>query len=73
MCSMKTLIKIGLGVAAALLFGYLLLPEYRPVIATTAPYLLLLACPLGMLFMMRAGKVPKEDETTSRGRENLPG
>ncbi|MBA3623050.1 MAG: DUF2933 domain-containing protein [Methylibium sp.] len=63
MCSMKTLIKIAFGIAAALAAGYLLLPEYRQSIATAAPYLVLLACPLMMLLMMGGGhRGTKDDE-----------
>ncbi len=62
MCSMKTLIRIALGIAAALATGYLLFPEYRQSIATAAPYLVLLACPLMMLLMMGGHRGSKDDE-----------
>lgn len=51
MCSLKTMIKILLGIGALLLAAYLVLPESRLTITAIAPVLLLLACPLAMLMM----------------------
>lgn len=51
MCSLKTMIKIFLGIGALLVGAYLVLPESRSVIVAIAPALLLLACPLAMLMM----------------------
>jgi uncharacterized membrane protein YgdD (TMEM256/DUF423 family) len=70
-CSIKTLIKVALGIAAALLLGYVLLPNYRPFIGTAAPYLVLLACPVLMMFMMRGDHGRRDDAGT--GRKSPPG
>lgn len=51
MCSLKTMIKIFLGIGALLVGAYLVLPQSRSVIVAIAPALLLLACPLAMLMM----------------------
>lgn len=51
MCSLKTMVKILLGIGALLLAAYLVLPESRSTITAIAPVLLVLACPLAMLMM----------------------
>lgn len=51
MCSLKTMVKILLGIGALLLAAYLVFPEFRPTITAIAPVLLVLACPLAMLMM----------------------
>jgi len=51
MCSLKTMVKILLGIGALLLAAYLVFPESRPTITAIAPALLVLACPLAMLMM----------------------
>ena len=53
MCSMKTMIKIVLGIGLLLLVTYVAIPQFQPAIVAMGPWLLVLACPLGMLFMMR--------------------
>ncbi|ALK99682.2 MULTISPECIES: DUF2933 domain-containing protein [Massilia] len=68
MCSVKTIVKVALGIGALLILGYLLFPESRALIAAAAPYLLILACPLGMYFMMKDKNTPEEREPERDGK-----
>ena len=52
MCSMKTMIKMILGIGLLLIVAYVVFPRFQASIASMAPLLLALACPLAMLFMM---------------------
>ena len=67
MCSMKTMIKIVLGMGALLLVAYVAFPQFQPTIAAMAPVLLALACPLGMLFMM--GGMNNQEKEKKPGRD----
>ena len=51
-CNPKTMIKIGVGIGAALLVAYFALPGARALIVASAPILLALICPLMMIVMM---------------------
>lgn len=62
MCSIKTMVKIALGIALLLTVGYLAFPQFQPVIAAVAPYLLALACPLAMVFMMKGMNTPQREK-----------
>lgn len=62
MCSMKTLIKIAVGMGVLLLVVYVAFPQFQPAIAATAPWLLVLACPLMMLFMMGGHKNQEKEK-----------
>lgn len=64
MCSMKTMIKIAVGIALLLIVGYVAFPQSRTLIAAAAPYLLFLTCPLAMYFMMKGNSPPHEKEKT---------
>lgn len=66
MCSMKTMIKIMLGIVLLLAIGYVVFPQWQASIAILAPYLLILACPLMMYFMR------KEKNTPSQEKEQMP-
>ncbi len=48
MCSIKTMVKIGIGLGALLVVGYVVFPQYQGGIRAFAPFLLILACPLAM-------------------------
>lgn len=61
MCSVKTMIKIALGIGVLLIAGYAIFPESRVLIAAVAPYLLLLACPLAMYFAMKGMNAPPQE------------
>ena len=52
MCSMKTMIKMILGIGVLLIVAYVVFPQFQASIASMAPLLLALACPLAMVFMM---------------------
>lgn len=54
MCSIKTMVKILLAIGVLLLVGYVVFPDIRNAIAIAGPYLLFLACPLAMFFMMKS-------------------
>lgn len=68
MCSIKTMVKFGIGVAALLVIGYMAFPQYQGAIRAFAPFLLILACPLAMYFGMRQMK--PRDERKPLGRED---
>lgn len=51
MCSLKTMVKVLLGIGALLLAAYLVFPEFQPTITAIALALLVLGCPLAMLMM----------------------
>lgn len=52
-CDMKTMLKAGLGLAAAVAVGYMAFPAARNLILAISPFLFLLLCPLMMFFMMK--------------------
>ncbi len=52
-CDTKLMIRIGVGIAAALVIAYFTLPGARALVVASAPILLVLICPLAMIFMMK--------------------
>lgn len=68
MCSVKTMVKTGLGIVAALGIAYVVLPQFQATIRAMLPFALVLACPLAMYFGMR-GMQASEDEKPPR-RDN---
>lgn len=50
---MRSMLGTALAIGLLLVLGYVMLPEYRAGLVAVAPYLLILACPLAMMFMMR--------------------
>lgn len=55
-CNPKTMIKIGVGIGAALLVAYFAFPGARALVIASAPILLALICPVMMIVMMFAMK-----------------
>jgi hypothetical protein len=53
MCSMKTMLKVGLGMLLIAGLAYLALPEFRTWILAASPTLLFLICPVSMLVGMK--------------------
>lgn len=53
MCSPKTMLKIGLVLAVVLGGGFLVFPQFRPVIIGLAPFALFATCPIAMWFATR--------------------
>lgn len=71
MCSMKTMIKIMLGIALLLVAGYLLFPQLHDLIVAVAPFLVFLACPVMMYFMMKGMNAPRDQEKEKKsGQED---
>jgi hypothetical protein len=68
MCSIKTMIKFGIGLGVLLVVGYVVLPQYQGAIRALAPFLLILACPLAMYFGMKEMK--PRDERKPPGQED---
>lgn len=52
MCSMKTMLKVGLGMLLVAGSAYILLPQFRDAIVGLAPTLVFLLCPISMLACM---------------------
>ncbi|WP_018926350.1 DUF2933 domain-containing protein [Pseudomonas umsongensis] len=57
--------RLGIGAAIVLAVAYILFPAFQTRIATAAPLLLLLLCPLMMVFCMRGmhKDAPTTDDT----------
>lgn len=53
-CDMKTIMKYALGLGAAIIVAYAVLPAAREWIVAVSPFLFFLICPLMMLFMMKS-------------------
>lgn len=70
MCSAKTMIKIALGIGLLLAIGYLAFPQFQVVIASLAPYFLILACPIAMYLGMRG---MHKDEKQSDNHQGMSG
>ncbi len=71
MCSMKTILKFALGIVLLLILGHFAFPQYQAGIVAVAPFLLVLACPLAMYFMM-GRRNPNEDKKTLDTVPNRP-
>lgn len=70
MCSMKTLIKILLGIGLLLIVGYVIFPQFHGLIAAAAPFLAVLACPLAMYFMMKGMNTPQDKEKEKKPEQD---
>lgn len=68
MCSIKTMVKSGIGLAVLLVVGYVAFPQYQGTIRAFAPFLLILACPLAMYIGMKEMKL--RDERKPQGRDD---
>lgn len=66
MCSVKTMVKFGIGLAVLLAVGYVVFPQYQGPIRAFAPFLLILACPLAMYFGMKEMKPRDERKPPNR-------
>ncbi|WP_083684782.1 DUF2933 domain-containing protein [Massilia putida] len=53
MCSLKTMLKIGVMMSAITGLLYISVPEIRSLILTAAPTLVFLLCPISMFLGMR--------------------
>lgn len=52
-CDKSTMVRLGIGAGIILVAAYVLFPAFQVWIAANALILLLLLCPLSMLFCMR--------------------
>lgn len=66
MCSIKTMVKIALGIGLLLIVGYVIFPQFQTAIAAVAPYLLVLACPIAMVLMMKGMNMQDKDKKPDR-------
>jgi hypothetical protein len=64
-CNVKTMLKVAAVLAAFLATGYWVLPSYRAVILSLAPFSVVLLCPLSMLLMMWFMQRPDEARSGS--------
>jgi hypothetical protein len=55
-CSMKSMLKAGLGIVAVAGTAYVLFPQFRELIIALASTMVFLLCPLSMLFCMKMMK-----------------
>jgi hypothetical protein len=70
----KTMLTTGVALLAVLALAYAALPQFRTLVLGLGPYLLILLCPLSMLFMMIGMRSSKDDhrpstDETSRDRQ----
>ena len=70
MCSIKSMIKIALGMGLLLVVGYMAFPQSQAVIAAVAPYLFFLACPIAMYFMMKGMNTSPQDKEKKPDQED---
>lgn len=61
-CDFKTMIKIAVGLGAALAVAYFAVPAAHAFILASAPLLLALVCPIAMILMMKGMNGSKNDE-----------
>lgn len=61
-CDFKTMIKIAVGLGAALAVAYFAVPAAHAFILASAPLLVALVCPIAMILMMRGMNGSKNDE-----------
>ncbi|UVJ41887.1 DUF2933 domain-containing protein [Pseudomonas sp. LS1212] len=61
----STMVRLGIGAAITLVAAYVLFPAFQTWIVTNALILLLLLCPLAMVFCMRGmhKDAPAADDT----------
>jgi hypothetical protein len=52
-CTQQTMWKIGIGVLLVVIVGFTVLPGVRAWILAASPLLLILLCPLSMIFCMK--------------------
>ena len=73
MCNMKTMLKVmfTLGLVAGI--AYVALPQFQTSIASVAPLLLALACPLAMVLMAAGMNGSKEVRNVDGGKEGACG
>lgn len=72
MCSIKTMVKMALGIGVLLIIGYAVFPGMRNAIAVAAPYLLFLTCPLAMFFMMKSMNMQGKEKSRTKMKSDLP-
>lgn len=68
-CDMKTIVKLVIGLGAVFAVAYAALPDARAFILSISPLLLVLICPVAMLFMMK-GMRDNNKDMSSKPREN---
>lgn len=61
-CDSRTMIKIAVGLGAAVAIAYVAWPAARAFILASAPILLALSCPLAMVFMMKGMNSGKTED-----------
>jgi hypothetical protein len=62
-CDFKTMIKLAIGLGAALAVAYFAVPAAHAFILASTPLLLALVCPMAMIFMMKGMSNNKKDES----------
>jgi hypothetical protein len=75
MCSMKTMLKVGLGMLLITGLAYLALPEFRTWIVAASPTLLFLICPISMvvcMMMMRGQSSQSCGKPASDNKDDAP-
>ncbi|MBF8179638.1 MAG: DUF2933 domain-containing protein [Burkholderiaceae bacterium] len=70
MCSFKTMIKMAVGIGLLLIVGYVAFPAFQTQITAIAPYLLLLVCPIVMVFMMKGMNNPQKEKDKKPDQED---
>ena len=71
----KPMITTGAGLLAVLAIVYVALPQFQTFVLSVAPFLLILLCPLSMVFMMKgmnSHQNHRDTSATNAARENEP-
>lgn len=66
-CDSKMMVKVGVGLGFGLVVAYFALPAAQVLILASAPFLVVLICPVAMLFMMKGMNGNKKDESAKPG------
>lgn len=66
-CDSKMMVKMAVGLGAGLTVAYFALPAAHALILASAPFLVVLICPVAMFFMMKGMNGNKKDESAKPG------
>ncbi|WP_024973266.1 DUF2933 domain-containing protein [Ralstonia pickettii] len=65
----KSMLITGAAILAVLALAYAALPQFRTLVVSVGPYLLLLLCPLSMMFMMKGMDSNKDHQEPPRDNQ----
>ena len=66
-CDSKMMVKMAVGLGVGLAVAYFALPAAQALVLASAPFLVVLICPVAMFFMMKGMNGNKPDERAKPG------